>query len=227
MVKWEVTAVCADGRHLLWPPPALFWIPIYFGELQPFLPRNAFLSLLIRVYDSTYFIHDPEGNFSFPLCLQVEPLSEIAAGAGGCEVSSSGLFWQVLMCCGLNHWHCRTKLPTMGPCGPLHVVRIMKFDSWLPVRLPIALQKIDGRRGWFIDGWKMCWTVREMDGWMDGWKDGWKDGWMDGWKDGWKDGLRVGWGRWWQPAMYPGTVLTTTAPPWLPFCPASVYFATC
>lgn len=50
----------------------------------------------------------------------------------------------------------------------------------------------------------------------------------DGWKKG---GMRVrrmdGWLRWWQLAMDPASVLTARAPPWLPLCPASVYFATC
>lgn len=51
-----------------------------------------------------------------------------------------------------------------------------------------------------MDTQKMCW---QLDGWMNRWM------------------------RWWQSAIYPGTVLTTRASPWLPLCPASVYFVTC
>lgn len=111
-IKSDIS-MCADGTHLLWPPRAPFefhWIPVYFGTLQSFLPGTSRICSN-QNFDWIYFIHGPPRGNIFLYSVLAGAMLGAVRRKGSSEVLKSGLFWQVLMCWGLNHWHCKTKTP--------------------------------------------------------------------------------------------------------------------
>lgn len=188
MGKWEATAVCADGRHLLWPPWALFWIPIYFGKLQSFLPRTFSRSLLIQVFDLLYFIHGSWGNFSFHPVLAgwafframlqeqvaVKYLSQGCFGRYWCagvqtfdtaEQNSQPLDHVDLACSHNNEvWQ-------LTSCKTSH----RNMEDWWKEKMINGLMKDVLAAGWskrWMDGRIEGWKARRMVGGMDGADDG-------------------------------------------------------
>lgn len=121
--RWKDGQMRGDSTVCWWETPPLtssssvlnsnlFWeAAVTFAKDLVFLSLNS--SLWFDIFYSW-----PRGKLSFHPVLVGWAFPCDPTGAVSCEVSSSRLFWQVLMCLGSNHWHCRTKLLTTGPCGP-------------------------------------------------------------------------------------------------------------
>lgn len=117
--------VCADGRHLLWPPWAPFWIPIYFGKQYSFLPRTSPVSLQIKTLIWCILFMAPGGlDFFSTLCLQVRCCGSRELWSIKLKDVLAGI--DVL---GLQPLTLQNKTPDRRTMWTLHVVKIMKFDS--------------------------------------------------------------------------------------------------